>query len=147
LDFVGAKAALFCDGQILTYLRDTHPGLPWPGSWDLPGGGREADETAEDCLLRELHEEFGLRLSPQRLIWRSVLPSITCTSRDSVFFGGWLSVEEVATVRFGDEGQEWRLMDVADFLAHPAAVPELQRRAGLVWADLGRGPQGTSATG
>jgi 8-oxo-dGTP diphosphatase len=147
LEFVGAKAALFCDGQVLTYLRDTHPGLPWPGHWDLPGGGREGDETPEDCLLREFHEEFGLRLSPQRLIWRRVLPSITGNSQASVFFGGWLSVEEVAEVHFGDEGQEWRLMDVADFLAHPAVVPEMQRRAGLVWADLGRRLQGISAAG
>lgn len=145
--FVGAKAALICGGQVLTCLRDTHPGLPWPGFWDLPGGGREGDETPEDCLLRELHEEFGLRLPPSRLIWRRVLPSITRTSEASVFFGGRLSAEEVAQVRFGDEGQDWRLMDVADFIAHPAAVPEMQRRTGLVWADLGPGSQAPGATG
>jgi 8-oxo-dGTP diphosphatase len=147
LEFVGAKAALFCGGQVLTYLRDSHPGLPWPGLWDLPGGGREGDETPEDCLLRELHEEFGLRLSHRRLIWRRVLPSVTSPSKASVFFGGWLSVKEVAGARFGDEGQEWCLMDVADFLAHPAAVPEMQRRTGLVWADLGPGPAAPDLAG
>ena len=41
----------------------------------------------------------------------------------------------------------WRLMDVADFIAHPSAVPEMQRRTGLVWADLGPGPQAPGATG
>lgn len=136
MDFVGAKAALFCGAEVLTYLRDTHPGLPWPGLWDLPGGGREGDETPEACLLRELEEEFGLRLPTERLIWRRVLPSITDQARASVFFGGRLSVEEVARVRFGDEGQAWRLMPVADFVAHRLAVPEMQRRAGLAWSDL-----------
>ena len=139
MDFVGAKAALICGGQVLTYLRDTHPGLPWPGFWDLPGGGREGDEAPEDCLLRELNEEFGLQLPRSRLIWRRVLPSITRASATSVFFGGWLSAEEVDQIRFGDEGQEWRLMDVAEFIAHPKAVHEMQRRTGLVWADLAPG--------
>ena len=60
--FVGAKAALFCGNALLACLRDTHPGLPWPGMWDLPGGGREGDESPEDCLLRELAEELGLTI-------------------------------------------------------------------------------------
>lgn len=43
--FSGAKIALLCDGQLLTYQRDDKPGIPWPGLWDLPGGGRESDES------------------------------------------------------------------------------------------------------
>lgn len=138
MDFVGAKAALFCDGRLLTCLRDDHPGLPWAGLWDLPGGGREDAESPEDCLLRELGEEFGLRLPPSRLIWRRVFPSMLDASRHSVFFGGWLTVDEVASITFGDEGQEWDLMPVAEFLAHMGGVPEMQRRAGIAWAELGR---------
>jgi 8-oxo-dGTP diphosphatase len=136
VDFVGAKAALICGGQVLTYLRDTHAGLPWPGYWDLPGGGREGDETPEDCLLRELEEEFGLRLSPDRLLWRRVFPSMLDPERPSVFFGGVLTVEEVRMIAFGDEGQCWALMSVARFLAHPDAVPEMQRRTGIFRAEM-----------
>jgi 8-oxo-dGTP diphosphatase len=140
VDFVGAKAALFCGDCLLTCLRDVHPGLPWPGHWDLPGGGREAGESPEDCLLRELEEEFGLRLPPSRLVWRRVFPSITDAPRSSVFFGGWLRVEEVRSITFGDEGQGWDLMPLADFLALQTAVPEMQRRAGLVWGEMGPVP-------
>ena len=61
---IGAKTALICDGRILTYLRDDRPGLPWPGHWDLPGGGLEQAETAEQGLFREVFEEFGLHLTP-----------------------------------------------------------------------------------
>jgi 8-oxo-dGTP diphosphatase len=47
-DFVGAKAALVCNGAVLTYLRDDHEGLPWPAHWDLPGGGREGAGAGGD---------------------------------------------------------------------------------------------------
>lgn len=137
MDFTGAKAALFCGASVLVYLRDETPGLRWPGLWDLPGGGREGGETAEGCLLRELWEEFGLRLGPERLVWRRVFPSMIVAGKTSVFFGGWLSRQEIGQVRFGDEGQGWELMPVAAFLGHRGAVPEMQRRAGIVWNDIG----------
>ena len=136
MEFVGAKAALFCGSGVLTCLRDDRPDLRWPGLWDLPGGGREADETPEDCLLRELREEFGLTLSPDRLLWRRVFPSIMDAAKASVFFGGQLTEAEVAAIRFGDEGQGWEMMPIPRFLTHPRAVPELQRRTGIAWADL-----------
>lgn len=136
MDFVGCKAAFFHGESLLTYLRDDKPGLPWPAHWDLPGGGKEGDETAEACLLRELQEEFGLTLPADRLIWRRVLPSMMDANRDSVFFAGKLTDEDIASIRFGDEGQYWKLMRVDDFLAHPSAVPELQRRVALVLASL-----------
>jgi 8-oxo-dGTP diphosphatase len=136
IDFTGAKAALFCGAAVLVYLRDEKPGLRWPGLWDLPGGGREADEGPEDCLLRELWEEFGLRLAPERLVWRRIFSSMVEAGKESVFFGGWLSRQEAGQVRFGDEGQGWELMPVETFLGHPLGVPEMQRRAGIVWAEL-----------
>jgi 8-oxo-dGTP diphosphatase len=135
--FTGAKAALFCDGLVLTYLRDQKPGLRWPGLWDLPGGGREGLESPEDCLLRELWEEFGLRLSADRLVWRRVFPSMVEAGQTSVFFGGWIDRDEVAAIQFGDEGQGWELMPVEGFLGHAMAVPEMRRRVGIVWGDMG----------
>lgn len=130
-DFVGAKAALFCDGGILAYLRDDRPGLRWPAHWDLPGGGREQSETAEECLFREVHEEFGLRLTPAHLLWRAEFPALHAPGCSAVFFAGDLSGPEVAAIRFGSEGQRWRVMPVTEWLAHPRAVPDLQRRTAL----------------
>lgn len=138
MEFVGAKAALFCDASILTYLRDDRPGLGWAGLWDLPGGGREGSESPETCLLRELEEEFGLRLSAGRLLWRRAFPSMIDPAKTSFFFGGRVGPEEIAAIRFGSEGQRWEMMPVADFVSHPQAVPDLQRRAGIVWAEWGR---------
>lgn len=127
-EVVGAKAALFCDGRILTYLRDETPGLRWPGHWDLPGGGLEPGESAEDGLLREVFEEFGLRLTPAHLHWRGVFPTTHSPGRDAAFFAGTLTPAEVAAIRFGDEGQEWQMMPIPDWFAHPRAVPALQGR-------------------
>lgn len=42
--------------------------------WILPGGGREPDEDAEACLRREVREETGLKVAPQRLLF--VTPDI-----------------------------------------------------------------------
>lgn len=136
MDFVGCKAAFFHGESLLTYLRDDKPGLPWAAHWDLPGGGREGGETPESCLLRELQEEFGLILPADRLIWRRVLPSMMDASRASVFFAGHLTATEITAIRFGDEGQYWKMMRVDDFLAHPIAVPELQRRVALALAAI-----------
>lgn len=131
MDFIGCKVAFFHGDALLTYLRDDKPGLPWAAMWDLPGGGREGGETPEACLLRELHEEFGLILPADRLIWRQVLPSVMDASRNSVFFAGHLGREDIEAIRFGDEGQYWQMMRVGDFLAHPQAIAEMQRRVTL----------------
>lgn len=138
-EFVGAKAALVCGDHLLTYLRDDHAGLPWAGWWDLPGGGREGDESAEDCLLREVEEEFGLRFAPERLLWRRVFPSFSVEGLLSVFFAGHITAAEVAAIRFGEEGQRWEMMPVAAFMAHGRAIPEMQRRAGIALTEMTAG--------
>jgi 8-oxo-dGTP diphosphatase len=135
-DFIGAKAALIWQGHILTYLRDDRPGLPWPGMWDLPGGGREGGETAEQCLFREVFEEFGLTLTPAHLTWRGLVPAIADPTRQAWFFAGTLSIAETRAIRFGDEGQCWRLMPLAEWQAHPKAVPVLQQRTALLYEGL-----------
>jgi len=36
---------------------------PYKGCWAYPGGFMNMDETTEECAIRELEEETGLRLS------------------------------------------------------------------------------------
>lgn len=136
--FSGAKAALICQGRILTYQRDDRPDLQWPGLWDLPGGGREADETPAHCLLRELHEEFGLQLAPDRLIWSRAFSAMTDPAQTGWFFAGHLTLQEVSQIRFGNEGQHWQMMALDLWLSRPDAIGPLQARTALALSELTR---------
>ena len=69
-DFTACKLAYILDGQLLVYLRDNFAHIPFPNMWDFPGGVREGDETPEQCVLRELEEEFGIKLDESRLIYK-----------------------------------------------------------------------------
>ena len=48
------------DGQVL--MADRPAGKPWEGWWEFPGGKIEAGETPYHALVRELHEELGVRV-------------------------------------------------------------------------------------
>lgn len=123
-------------GCLLACLRDDFPHIPFPAHWDLPGGGAEPGETPLACGLRELHEEFGLRLPPGRLTGRA-FAAWNDPGRQSWMFHGQLCPEEIAAIRFGDEGQEWRMMPVQEFIAHPRAVPHFRQRVRLILAEVG----------
>jgi len=49
-------------GEILLYLRDNNPGIPFPDYWDLIGGHVEEGETPEGALVREVKEELDIDL-------------------------------------------------------------------------------------
>jgi mutator protein MutT len=49
-------------GELLFYLRDNKPGIPFPRHWDLFGGHVEEGETPEEALVREVKEEINYDL-------------------------------------------------------------------------------------
>jgi 8-oxo-dGTP pyrophosphatase MutT (NUDIX family) len=38
------------------------------GQWGLPGGGVEIGESVAEAVIREVHEETGLRVKPRRIV-------------------------------------------------------------------------------
>ena len=134
-DFVGAKLALFMGPHLVVLLRDDRQGLAYPGMWDFPGGGREPDETPVACVLRETTEEIGLRLAPQDLLWGR---GFEAKGRRGWLFLARQPFRRLGAIRFGSEGQGWRLMSPCAYLAHPRGIPLLKHRLTTARAALGQ---------
>src|SRR5262249_35965063 len=90
--------------------------------------GRENDESAEACALRELYEEFGLSLDSSAIIWTRRYERGAGHDEIGYFLTAPISLDEIGSIVFGSEGQRWEMMPIADFLDHPRAVPHLQER-------------------
>jgi ADP-ribose pyrophosphatase YjhB (NUDIX family) len=54
---IGVGGAVVCGGQLLLVRRASRHGR---GNWQLPGGFIEPDETIEQAVVREVHEETGV---------------------------------------------------------------------------------------
>ena len=128
MDFQGCKIALICGDRILTILRDDKTTIPWPNMWELPGGGREGNESPFECAAREVYEELGIHLDEDCLLWSKVYPSMLYEDRQSVFMVGQLRQEQFGSITFGDEGQAYKLMNIKEFLTSSQVVPQLQGR-------------------
>ncbi len=128
IDFTGCKIALICEGQILTILRDDKETIPYPNMWDLPGGGREGNETPFECVAREVYEELNIQLSKDDIIWSRLYPSMLDENKKSVFLVGKLTQEQFESIIFGDEGQSYKLVSIEEFLTSDRVVPQLQGR-------------------
>ncbi len=131
-DFSGAKLAILVGNQVVTILRDDRPDLPWPGHWDLPGGGREGDETPAACALRELGEELGLTLAPTDLCWSHV--AVRNGATIWFFAVEWPDFDPSAVV-FGAEGQTWELAPLGWFMSEARVVPYHRERLALYLAE------------
>ena len=127
-DFTGVKAALLVEQSILVILRDNKPAIPWPNMWELTGGGREGLETPLECLRREVWEELGLILEEKSIIWSKIYPSMLDKDRSAVFVVVQISQEQYQEIDFGDEGQEFKLMPIEDFIKAEGIIPLLQER-------------------
>lgn len=123
--FHGAKLAILVGDTIATIQRDDIPTIPWPGYWDLPGGAREGDETPRTCVLRETHEELGVHVPVDRIVWGGCWPSPP--SHVWTFVAEWPEFD-VSTVRFGDEGRRWALAPISWFLTRAKAIPSQKNR-------------------
>lgn len=127
-NFAGTKGLVFVGDQILVYRRDQNTPR-YPGYLDVPGGGKEPDETPFDTFRREVFEEFGLTVHPENVVYSRKYQSHL---KDNEF--GWyvvanLPAEEKGNIVFGNEGTEWALMGLVDYIERKDAWPVYQQRA------------------
>ena len=126
--FSGSKIALMHKQHILVYERDNFPHIRYPGLIDLPGGGREGNETPLECLIREVMEEFGIQLAKSDILWGKAYFNPLYTEELNVFFGGVIAPETIKEIVFGNEGHSWRMMPLKEFLSDPQVVPTFSDR-------------------
>ncbi|NOR83711.1 MAG: NUDIX domain-containing protein [Ardenticatenales bacterium] len=62
------------DGQVLLLHRNKEPNK---GLWVAPGGKMRFDESPEECAVRELWEETGLRARALELEFRGLITEIS----------------------------------------------------------------------
>ena len=79
----GVVAVVIRDRKLLVIRRSQH--VVAPGAYCFPGGGIEPDDTEEQALVREMHEELRVEVTPLRRLWESVTPWGT-------HLGWWLAV-------------------------------------------------------
>ena len=128
MEFSGCKIALISDDKLLTILRDDISTIPWPNMWELPGGGREDEETPFECVQREVFEELGLKIEETAIVWVKAYPGMLDPDKTSIFMVGTITQEEFASIVFGDEGQAYQMMDIRQFLSDDKVIPQLQDR-------------------
>lgn len=126
-EFTGCKLAYIFNGKLLVYRRDNFAHIPFPDLWDFPGGGREGNETPEECVLRELKEEFEISLPESRLVFKKKGPDYLNTG-NSFFFVAEGQQDEIDRIVFGSEGQCWQLMGIDEYMTHHQAIPILKAR-------------------
>lgn len=126
--FNGVKAALYYQGKLLVYQRDDKPGLRFADLWDFFGGGREDNETPFECLKREIQEELEITVNQTQVVFVKSFPAMHDPAQSAYFMVVRLAREDMDHMRFGSEGQGWKLVTVEDFLGDGTVIPYLKSR-------------------
>ena len=127
-DFIGVKIALINNDRVLMIQRDDKPGLRYAGLWDFPGGGREDNETPEECVIREVNEELGIVLTSDQILHKRLHPAMHDPRLNGYFTVAKISDNDIENIVFGDEGQGWKMLDIDEFMNSNEVVEPLKGR-------------------
>ncbi len=115
IDFNGAKGFVFIGEKMLCYRRDGKT-TSSPFMIDLPGGRREGNESPFETFAREAKEEFGIEIKKEDIVYTKTHKSVVEPDKESYFFIAKLSSDFEDKIVFGNEGLEFLLLSVDDYL-------------------------------
>jgi ADP-ribose pyrophosphatase YjhB (NUDIX family) len=72
----------------------------YKNTWNLPGGVLEANESPQSGCMREVREEIGIEVKPERLLCIDYTSKTeeAIESLQFIFFGGFLSQEKIEAI-------------------------------------------------
>lgn len=127
-NFVGTKGLVFIGDKVLIYRRDAKA-PKYPLYLDVPGGGAEPNETPFETFKREVEEEFGLNITAEQIVYSRRYQSSLNAKEFGWYAVARLPIDQVDVIKFGDEGLEYLLMTLDEFLKQDDAWPIYQKRA------------------
>lgn len=123
----GSKGLVLIGDNALVYRRDEKTDL-YPLYLDFPGGGPEGNETPFDTFRREVKEEFDLDITPENVVHVRTYPSTLFEGKIIYFPVVHLPESAANTIHFGDEGLEYLMLPVEEFVQRDDAWPTLKER-------------------
>jgi len=127
VDFNGAKGVVLLINKMLVYRRDNKTSN-LPGYIDLPGGGREGEESPFETFKREVKEEFGISIEKDEIEFSCTIPSVMEPEKKSFFIIARTLRFQPEDVIFGNEGTEWMLMTPEEFIHRSDGIERQQKR-------------------
>jgi len=119
------RAIIYFGDKIATMYREKNDRI----FYTFPGGGMEENESEEDCVVREVMEEFGMTIKPLKKVYTYE----NQISIEHFYICEWISGE------FGSgEGEEYqpdrnngvyipKLVNVSDIPSLPLMPPEVAK--------------------
>ena len=124
----GTEGLVYIGDKLLVYRGDDKT-TEWPLSIDLPGGGKENNETPFETFSREINEEFSLTITKSAITYSKRYPSTLNKCKFGHFAVAKLGVEQKQHIQLGSEGIESISMTQDDYLARKDAWPIFQERS------------------
>ena len=118
-----SAALIFHNGRLLITRRPV--GSHLEGLWEFPGGKREAGETFEQCLVREIREELGIDIAVGELVEDISHAYTDRTVRLKFFSCRWIGGEPKA---LGCASFTWAGKDELGRFKFPAADAKLLKK-------------------
>lgn len=105
------------DGDTVRILLIRRGAEPFKGKWAFPGGFMKIDETAEECAIRELEEETGLKEAEIEQL--HTFTAVDRDPRERVVTVAYMAIVDLAEVKGGDDAAEarWFLLNEIPELA------------------------------